>query len=103
MKKYLFVMIFAVCLLTAIIKLGDVTEASPTKEYVKYYTSIKIARDDTLSDIAYNLYNNPAYDNELCWDSYKDLMNEIQTMNDLPSKNLIHAGNYIAIPYVVSE
>ena len=101
MKKFMFIMLFTVCLLTAIIKLGDVTEASPT--YVKYYTSIKIARDDTLSDIAFNLYNSPAYDNELCWDSYKDLMNEIQTMNNLPSKNLIHAGNYIVIPYVVSD
>lgn len=104
MKKYMFGVLFLITLLIGAIKIGDTTNASPVdKSWCKYYTNLKIEAGDTLSDIAHNLYNNPEYDNQLCWDSYKDLMDEIVKMNNLSSENLIHAGNYIAIPYVIAE
>lgn len=105
MKKFTITMVMVISVLIGVIKIGDVTFAASNndKEYFKYYTNIEIKRGDTLSDIAYDLYNNPDYDNDLCWDSYKDLMNEIIQMNDLPSKNVIHSGNYIVIPYAIEK
>ena len=63
MKKFTITMVMVISVLIGVIKLGDVTFAASNndKEYLKYYTNIEIKRGDTLSDIAYDLYNNPDY------------------------------------------
>ena len=72
-----------------------VTQAAPSKETYKYYTSIQIKSGDTLWDISERYMTN----------EYKDrraYMKEVCAINHI-SENEIHAGQFLVVPYYSEE
>lgn len=103
MKKFMVTMITLVVLLCAVIVKFDSSANEVKPEYDKMYTSYLIQKGDTLSDICHDLYYSDDYVNFIEWDSYKDLMDEVLTMNSMKPHDRIYAGNYIVIPYCVEN
>lgn len=71
------------------------TQAALNKISTKYYTSVRIKSGDTLWTIA----------NDYITDEYADIneyIEEICTINHI-SKDMIHAGKYIVVPYYASD
>ena len=104
-KKHEFVqqrqMINVICFIIAIVITCSiflssiVTQAAPSKEAYKYYTSIRIESGDTLWDIAGRYMTNEYKDR-------KEYMKEVCSINHI-SENEIHAGQFLVIPYYSVE
>lgn len=76
------------------------TKNNETGRYHKYYTSIIIEEGDSLWNIATEYMRSEFVSSE-----YKNMevyMNEIRSLNQLKS-DVIHAGEYIMIPYYSNE
>lgn len=71
------------------------TEAAPSEETYKYYTSISIQAGDTLWSIA------EQYRTAECGD-ITDYIEEICSLNHITDDD-IHAGQYLTIPYYSTE
>lgn len=71
------------------------TEAAPTEERYKYYTSVSIQKGDTLWSIAKD------YQTSECG-SIRDYIDEICKLNHI-TEDMIHEGQFITIPYYSSE
>lgn len=87
----------AVVMFTYLIAGSVRTEAasSPQRPSYKYYTSVRIQKGDTLSQIAVE------YHTDECG-SLDEYMDEICAINHI-SRDSIHSGQYLAIPYYSSE
>ena len=72
-----------------------VTQAAPSKETYKYYTSIQIKSGDTLWEIAGRYMTNEYKDR-------KEYMKEVCSINHI-SENEIHAGQFLVVPYYSEE
>lgn len=86
------VIIFSVIIILSAQSVSIGSKASDN--YHKYYTSIAVMPGDTLSDY-YRTYGEH-YDNS------KDFYEEVCMINDI-SKDEIHAGMYIILPYYSKE
>ena len=87
----LFCSIVAVVMICSIMFGTINTQAAPTENSTKYYTSIQIEAGDTLWAIA----------NEYITDEYADMdtyMKEVCAINHI-TEDEIHAGQYLVIPY----
>ena len=100
MKKFMFTIMTIVVLLLAIIMTFE-TKANNdvVVEYDKYYTTYIIENGDTLSDICCDLYYSTT-DNQVAWDSYKDLMDEVIKINQMTKYDRICAGDQLTLVYV---
>lgn len=105
MKTYMRnVISVTIALIMIITILDNPTHAEETKtDYQLCVSSIRIEGGDTLSELSKEWYNNDNFDNSLRWESYKDYMDEVVSINNLPSKDRITAGNYLAMPYVIQK
>ena len=84
--------------------LDNPSHAEETKaDYQLYVSSVRIDGGDTLSELSKEWYENENFDNSLRWESYNDYMDEVISINRLPSKDRITAGNYLAMPYVIQR
>lgn len=93
-QKYiviLFCYLIAVVMFSIIFLRTTNAQAAPTKVTAKYYTSIRIEAGDTLWTIASN-YITDDYRN------INDYILEVCSINHI-SKDEIHAGQYLVIPY----
>ena len=91
----LFCSIVAVVMICSILFGTINTQAAPAEVTTKYYTSIQIESGDTLWSIA----------SEYMTDEYIDIndyIEEICTINHI-SKDEIHMGKYIVVPYYSSD
>lgn len=87
----LFCSIIAIVMLCSIMFGTINTQAAPAETTNKYYTSVQIEAGDTLWGIA----------NEYITDDYTDMnvyIEEVCAINHI-TKDEIHAGQYIVIPY----
>lgn len=103
MKKFMFIIITLLALLSGTIISIETASADEVLEYDKMYTSYEIQKGDTLSEICCELYYSDEYVNKFEWESYKDLMDEVIQMNSMKSFDRLYAGNYIVIPYCVES
>lgn len=93
-----------VVLIMIIVVLDNPSHAEETKsDYRLCVSSVRIEGGDTLSELSKEWYANDNFDNSLRWESYKDYMDEVISINRLPSKDRITAGNYLAMPYVIQK
>ena len=93
-----------VVLIMIIVVLDNPSHAEETKsDYQLCVSSVRIEGGDTLSELSKEWYENENFDNSLRWESYNDYMDEVISINNLPSKDRITAGNYLAMPYVIQK
>ncbi len=97
-----FYFVFGLCgTLLASVILGFVlfgtirTEAAPSEETYKYYTSVSIQAGDTIWSIA------KSYRTAECGD-LDDYIEEICSLNHISGDD-IHAGQYLTVPYYSTE
>ena len=91
----LFCSIVAVVIVCTILFSTINTQAAPAEVTTKYYTSVRIESGDSLWSIA----------SEYITDEYVDMndyIEELCTINHI-SKDEIHSGKYIVVPYYNSD
>ena len=96
MKKFMVTIIMVVVVLITVITSFETKAVDKDVNY--FYTEYEIQKGDTLSEICYNIYNS-SDDNQIAWESYKDLMNEVIKINQINKFDRIHAGNYLTLVY----
>ena len=88
--------VLLVLVITSAILFGAIrTEAAPSEETYKYYTSVAIEAGDTIWSIAQE-YQTPE-----CGD-LTDYIEEICSLNHI-TDDQIHTGQYLTIPYYSTE
>ena len=85
----------AIVIICSVFWSSIVTQAAPSKETYKYYTSIQIKSGDTLWEIAGKYMSNEYKDR-------KEYMKEVCSINHI-SENEIHAGQFLVVPYYSEE
>ncbi len=86
-------------LVTAVVSANALITAARSSEsviYHKYYTQVYVGSGDSVWKIADSYMSN-------CYDSVKDLADEIITINQLDSEGTIYYGTTIVVPYYSSE
>ena len=94
--------------IVALIATITIAEAKMTKEeereaYRVQYTTMTIQKGETLSEIAYDLWNKNPEMNSTRWNSYKDLLNEIFVSSGIKNADYVQAGTTISVPYLVTN
>ncbi len=86
-------------LLTAVVSANALIAAARDNEttvYHKYYTQVYVKSGDSVWKIADSYMSD-------CYDSVRDLVDEIMAINQLDSEGTIYYGTTIVVPYYSSE
>lgn len=90
------IIVIAVFIIIASVLFGAIkAQAAQNRISYKYYTSIQVAKGDTLWNIAADYITDD-------YDDMHDYIEEICSINHI-SDDDIHAGQYITIPYYSSD
>ena len=102
MKKFIVKTLAVICMLIAMITVAEATtKETPEKEYAVRYTTMHIQEGMTLSELAKTFWDENPYKNSTRWNSYKDLLDEMQISSNIKNPDLIKVGDMISVPYLV--
>ena len=102
MKKFVLATVAVVVLLIATITMAEVNTTTSDEAYRVQYTTVTVHEGQTLSEIAYDLWNTNPEMNSTRWNSYKDLLDEIFVCSGIKNVDYVQAGSTISVPYLVT-